>query len=138
MIHARQRSWRDPLITRSLYLLTNESFQTATVHELDAGGKSVKTHPHILEDRVGDCWAKGRLKPGDILLCDELTGDCFYNWYLIDYTNFSNKEGVHMKLVPYPFGAYSMESIKLEGFTQRDYGLLLAGERVEVMTKLPD
>ena len=130
-------AWNDPIATRCLYFLTQESFRTVIVHELDKDGKSLRQLLHIEGDRVGHCWAAGRLKPGDILLCDELSGDCFYDWYLVDYTNYQNEKGVHMQLVPYKFGAYAMSAKKLGGFTTRDYGHLLAGQQVEVMTQLP-
>lgn len=129
-------AWRDPIETRRLYLLGPESFDTVQVHELDENGKSVNEYQHIRADRVGNCWAAGRLRPGDIILCDELAGDCFYNFYLIDYTNYQNRDGVHMRLVPYKFGAYAMSAKKLEGFTMQNYGLLLGGQEVEVMVKL--
>tara|TARA_B100000745_G_scaffold233684_1_gene157319 strand:+ start:488 stop:718 length:231 start_codon:yes stop_codon:yes gene_type:complete len=50
-------AWRDPVQTRSLYLLGPESFDTVQVHELDEDGKSVREYQHIRHDRVGDCWA---------------------------------------------------------------------------------
>ena len=137
MLAMGREAWRDPIATRSLYLLGPDSFGTQTLHELDKNGKSIRTVQHIVSDSVGHCWAAGRLKPGDILLCDELSGDCFYYWYLVDYTKYQNHKGVDMCLVPYKFGAYAMHATKLEGFTTRDYGLLLAGKEVEVMTKLP-
>ena len=130
-------AWNDPIATRTLYLLTLESFDVKTVHELNRSGKPVREFQHIVGDRVGHCWAAGRLKPGDILLCDELSGDCFYEWYLVDYAKYGNRKGVHMRVVPYRFGAYAMRAVPLTGFTLRDYSLLLAGEEVEVMTQLP-
>ena len=129
-------AWRDPMQTKCLYRLTPKSFEMKRVHELDRRGKVVDSFNHIVSDRVGDCWAAGRLKPGDIVLCDELSGDCFYDWYLVDYRDFENAKGVHMRLVPYPFGAYAMAAKKLEGFTERDYHLLMAGREVEVMVNL--
>jgi hypothetical protein len=123
--------------TRSLYYLTEDSFRSIIVHELNKDGTSRRQLRHIEGDTVGHCWAAGRLKPGDILLCDALSGDGFYDWYLIDYTNYANRPGVQMQLVPYKFGAYAMPAKKLDGFTTRDYGLLLAGLQVEVMTNLP-
>jgi len=129
-------AWHDPIATRSLYLLGPECFEIATVHELDKAGKSIREFQHIVSDRVGHCWAAGRLRPGDILLCDELSGDYFYNWYLVHYTKSANRKGVHMRLVPHKFGAYWMQATKLDGFTVRDYGLLVAGQEVEVMTAI--
>src|SRR3989338_5054520 len=83
-------AWRNPMKTKTLYLLGPESL-----------------------DRVGDCWARGRLRPGDIVLCDELAGDCFYDWYLVDFTKYSNQKGVDMRLIPYAFGAYAMAATEL-------------------------
>lgn len=110
-------AWRNPIATKCLYFLTEESFQNG--------------------DPVSRSWAAGRLKPGDILLCEELCGDCFYDWYLIHYEKYSNHPGVHMRLIPYKLGGYAMSAKKLDGFTERDFHLLLAGQEVEVMTKLP-
>lgn len=108
-------AWLDQMKTKILYQLGPESFET---------------------DKIGHCWAKGRLRPGDIVLCDKLTGDNFYDFYLVDFEDFSNREGVHMRLIPYPFGAYAMPATELKGFTERDYHLLRAGEKIEVMVKL--
>ena len=55
----------------------------------------------------------------------------------MDYAKYGNRKGVHMRVVPYRFGAYAMRAVPLTGFTLRDYSLLLAGEEVEVMTQLP-
>ena len=119
MSETGRKAWRNPIATKCLYFLTEESFQTG--------------------DPVGTNWAKGRLKPGDILLCEELSGDCFYTWYLLGYTHYTDNQDVHVRLelVPHTFGAYAMKAHKLTGFTERDYHLLLAGEKVEVMTKFP-
>ncbi len=129
-------AWRDPMKTKTLYQLTPESFKMKKLHELDEQGKSVAVVNHIVSDRVGNCWAEGRLRPGDIVLCDELSGDCFYDFYLVDFTDFTNRRGVHMRLIPYPFGAYAMNATELIGFTERDYHLLKDGEQVEVMVTL--
>ena len=129
-------AWRDPMKIETLYRLKLESFETEKLHRLDDQGKSVAVVDHITSDRVGSCWARGRLKPGDIVLCDKLSGDCFYDFYLIDFTKYSKRKGVHMRLIPYPFGAYAMNATELRGLTARDYHLLRGGEQVEVMVTL--
>jgi hypothetical protein len=123
--------------TKRLYLLTKESFVMKKLHEVDSFGNPINPREAVTGDRVGHCWAAGRLKPGDIILIDELSGDCFYDRYMIDHTDFSNREGVHMRLIPYRFGMYAMKATPLDGMTDRDYHLLRAGEQVEVMTRLP-
>lgn len=56
-------------------------------------------HPHGLVGRlwrikdpktvsVGNCFLSGRLKPGDLFLCVEHSGDCFQTYiYIEEYTN---------------------------------------------------
>ncbi len=131
-------AWRDPMKTKTLYQLGAESFEIEKLHRINGKGQSIAKIDHIASDRVGNCWAADRLKPSDVVLCDELSGDGFYNFYLIDFTDFSNAKGVHMRLIPYPFGAYAMNATELKGFTEHDYHLLRTGAQVEVMTKLTE
>ena len=127
-----EAAWRDIMENKKLYQLTKESFQIEKVFKLNEEGRSEKEFELIVRDTVGICWASGRLKPGDIILCDELSGDCFYRFYLVDYLKYANRNGVEMKLIPYPFGAYAMKAKKLDGLTEKEYHLLRAGEKVEV------
>lgn len=139
MIRIGRSAWGNPMKAKTLYQLGPESFTIQTLDQLDEGGRSIGTVNHITGDRVGSCWADGRLKPGDVVLCDELSGDCFYDFYLVDFTDFDNCQGVHMRLIPYKFGAYAMAAKKLSGMTTRDYHMLMSGEQVEVMVTLnPD
>ncbi len=127
---------RSPMSTRTLYRLTPKSFEMKKVYELGKNGKPAAKFDRVVSDRVGHYWAKGRLKPGDIVLCDRLAGDCFYDFYLVDFTKYENRQGVHMCLVMHPFGAYAMNAEELVGLTENDYFRLRAGEEVEVMVKL--
>lgn len=102
----------------------NGTAKTRTIYRVD--------DERYCNSRIGNCWAEGRLKMLDLLLCDKQSGDCFYDYYLIDYTNFRNKLGVHMKLIPYRIGAYKMGE-ELHTLNDREYHLLMAGEEVEVV-----
>ena len=129
-------SWRNSMETKKLYQLTVDSFTTERVCVLDEDGALGREFDHIAGDRVGNDWAAGRLKIGDIILCDEVSSDHFYDFYLVDFTDYSNRDGVRMTLIPYKFGAYDMSAKKIDGLTKKEYHLLMAGEQVEVKVTL--
>ena len=82
----------------------------------------------IKEDlpRVGHSWMEGRLRIGDLALCIEHSGDCFYDYILID--KISNG----MTGIPESeFGAYVMHKQSDLVITGREYHLLAAGEFVQ-------
>ena len=129
--------WGATLPTQRLYYLTAAGFDIRTVHELGPEGTPIRAFQHTVSDPVRDCWASGRLRPGDILLCDVLGGDGMYDWFLITYVKYADRPGVHMTLVPHPFRAPALQAVVLNGFTERDYRFLMAGREVEVLVELP-
>jgi hypothetical protein len=72
--------------------------------------------------RVGNCWMKGRLKDGDLILCIEHSGDHFFDYVLIiPYAN-----GMRAALGS-QFGAYTLGE-EIKNLPSRDFHLLMAGE----------
>lgn len=53
--------------------------------------------------RVGNCWMKGRLRVGDVIMVIEHSGDCFYDFCLVEVYSNSIKA-----LTGTQFGAYSL------------------------------
>ncbi len=87
-------------------------------------------------ERVGNCWAKGRLREGDLLLCEEHSGDCFYNYWLID-APATNVNGDRVcTLIPEKIGAYTLGQM-VTRLSSRDFHLLLAGDTT-VAVKIPE
>ena len=77
-------------------------------------------------ERIGHCWMEDRLLVGDICLCIEHSGDCFYDYILLDV--ISNQI---MGLPESMFGAYCFEGPPLKWKpTQKEFHLLNAGERL--------
>jgi hypothetical protein len=68
---------------------------------------AVGTLVHVTTDadqsRVGDCWMKGRLKKGDVLLVLEHSGDNFYDFCLVDVYGNGIRALSQMR-----FGAYAL------------------------------
>ena len=75
-------------------------------------------------ERVGNCWADGKLKIGDRLLCIEKSGDCFYNYRLIETRK--NKT----RLIKPMIGAYQLGKKVGRTLSNRKFHLLLAGETI--------
>lgn len=84
--------------------------------------------------RVGSCWMAGRVKVGDVALCISHSGDCFYNYILVEIG------GNFIRGLPgSEFGAYVFgRPIKSWTPTDREHHLLCAGESIifkgEVLT----
>jgi hypothetical protein len=75
--------------------------------------------------RVGHCWMAGRLKVGDLLLCVGHSGDCFFNYILVE--ECANG----LKGIPESrFGAYVLGELIPLRPTAREFHLLAAGEFV--------
>lgn len=76
--------------------------------------------------RVGHCFLDGRLKKGDLFLCIKHSGDCFQDYMFIqEYTNC---------LVGKPewqFGSYGIGNAKQVELTNREFGVLKLGGRIE-------
>jgi hypothetical protein len=75
--------------------------------------------------RVGDCWMKGRLLAGDVVLCTGHSGDCF-NDYVLIRPFYNGLEAI----LGATFGAYVFGKETKWQPTAREYHLLLAGERI--------
>lgn len=78
-------------------------------------------------DRVGNCWMKGRLRVGDVVLCKQHSGDCFYDYILLEI--FGN--GVR-GLGQVNFGSYTFSTELKWKPTEREFHLLCAGESLTV------
>lgn len=59
--------------------------------------------------RVGDCWMRGRLKVGDLALCIHQSGDCFFNYILLESTLNSIRGIPQSKFGSYCFGGEMMD-----------------------------
>lgn len=98
-------------------------------------GKVYRVLPSDL-GRVGNCWMRGRLREGDLVTPISHSGDCFWQWQLI------NGEGpftYHARGAVGPgfkinagvrFGGYCMGELLAHQPTDREYHLLMAGETV--------
>lgn len=86
-------------------------------------------------ERIGHCWAKGRLRVGDLVLFAHLSGDCFYTCYLVDEAPFLRAPDLSqpltgLKRIPVSFGMYASGSaVKI---TEQTYHLLMADQLVEL------
>ena len=86
--------------------------------------------------RVGNCWMKGRLRQGDVAMCLQHRGDCFWDYALlrsspIEILVDSNDRFLYRLIRESEFGAYTLGT-PYERWqpTEREYHLLLAGESV--------
>lgn len=94
----------------------------------------------VLEDdnrRVGQCWMRGRLKEGDIIMCLEHAGDCFYNYALVRPNKSKNEsivtrdgKQVYQLIEGSRFGAYQLGTPHDWQPSTREFHLLMAGEMV--------
>ncbi len=82
--------------------------------------------------RMGNCWLRGRIFKGDIAMVTSHSGDCFFQFILIE--RFANGTKLHAKS---EFGAYAGvgEPSKMQ-LTAREYHLLSAGEMIKKV--IPD
>ena len=85
--------------------------------------------------RVGGCWMNGRLHVGDLVMPIRHSGDCFYDYRLIqggttrENTRVMNAQGQLCYDAPKGavFGAYSLGTLYEEQPTEEEYHLLMAG-----------
>ena len=78
--------------------------------------------------RFGSHWFKGRVKDGDVVLCTEHSGDCFYDYKLIKV--YANGLEIHSDspcICGYTLGRESQAVL-----TARECCLLMAGEMVHM------
>lgn len=77
-------------------------------------------------DRIGGGWMSDRLFCGDICLCIEHTGDCFYDYILLDVIS-NQVEGLPQSR----FGAYCFAGAAFTWKpTMEEFHLLCAGKRL--------
>lgn len=88
--------------------------------------------------RVGNCWMKGRLKDGDLIIATGHSGDCFWTYCLVEHGSV-NVEGRQLyKVIPESsFGAYVLGEPYPSQPTEREVHLLLAGESVPLDADAP-
>lgn len=77
--------------------------------------------------RVGHNWMAGRLKVGDVVMCLQQSGDCFYEYILIEMSATRVKGITKSKFGSYTFGTQIGVKV-LEG---RDFHLVAAGEQIQ-------
>jgi hypothetical protein len=75
--------------------------------------------------RVGNCWMKGRLKVGDVILCIDHGGDYFNDYLLMDV-----RDSFIRAIVASEFGAYMLGTKLHWRPTKREFHLLCAGESI--------
>lgn len=78
--------------------------------------------------RFGSHWFKGRVRDGDVVLCTEHSGDCFYNYKLFHvYGN-----GLMLCTDSPRMCGYCLGKLAEGELSAREYHLLMAGEMVEM------
>lgn len=77
------------------------------------------------ESRLGNGWARGRLRHGDLVVAVQHAGDSFFTYMLLDVSRASvdGQPRLRIEPVPAPFGAYTMG---------RTVGRLTRAEMVEI------
>lgn len=110
-------------------------------HWRDGGhheGLIVRIGPRDLENRVGNCWMKDRLKVGDLAMAIRLSGDCFWEYQLIDHEAWTSAPGRSVmkrgyRLIPESnFGAYVLGTPIAIQPTARERHLMLAGDKIHL------
>lgn len=81
-------------------------------------------------DRVGICWMAGRLKDGDLIMCIEHAGDCFWHYALVrhDFTLARTGRQGYELIIGSKFGAYVLGEPYEFQPSAREFHLLMAGE----------
>ncbi|MDH7971302.1 hypothetical protein QH494_03840 [Sphingomonas sp. AR_OL41] len=79
------------------------------------------------------CWARGRLKKGDIVVAVSHSGDCFHHYLLLQHAagTSDGKPTLFLTPVPAPFGAYTMGS-HLGSLDKAQLGTLMAGQSIQI------
>lgn len=73
-------------------------------------GDIVRLDTGDFEGRLGHCWARGRLKQGDLIVAVQHAGDYFFDYLLVDHTAVvdGGKPTLRLSPVPLTFGAYTL------------------------------
>lgn len=84
--------------------------------------------------RVGNCWMKGRLKVGDLILCMKHAGDCFWKYAIVEnhFTLASTGRQGYLLVAASAFGAYTLGTPYEFQPTTREFHLLMAGETISL------
>lgn len=82
-------------------------------------------------NRIGNCWAQGRVFYGDYILCVDKAGDCFYNYVLLERAKYAYNEADHYTAVSREFGAYQIGDAVC-ALTDEQFTAILAGEKISV------
>lgn len=89
--------------------------------------------------RLGHVWMQGRLLVGDLIMCLRRSGDCFWQYCLVGHRHpldpFCSPEcyGRGYRLMPFTeFGAYVLGTPYVYQPSEREFHLLMAGERIEL------
>lgn len=87
-------------------------------------------------DRVGACWMKGRLKVNDLVMAIAHSGDCFWTYMLVDdrYTSAKNQR-LYFLIKESSFGAYVLGTHYTVQPSEREFHLLMAGEKIPLLDK---
>lgn len=85
------------------------------------------------EDRLGHCWARGRLKQGDILVAIRHSGDCFHDYLLLEPSvgSIDGKPTLFLRPIPVPFGAYTLGE-PIGALNMMELGLAMAGKEFSI------
>jgi hypothetical protein len=84
--------------------------------------------------RVGNCWMKGRLLVDDLAMAISHSGDCFFNYELLDsFLHYGGGQEMRVGYRRIPgsrFGAYTLGVAHEFQPSEREFHLLMAGENV--------
>ena len=85
------------------------------------------------EDRLGHCWARGRLKEGDLLVVTEHSGDFFFDHMLLEHSRMTLEGAPMLRVQPItaPIGAYALGR-HVGSVSREDLTRLLAGETLSI------
>jgi hypothetical protein len=79
--------------------------------------------------RVGNCWAQGRLKMGDNLLCVGKSGDAFYDYLLLRTIDYADADGFELNPIMQKIGAYQL-GMPVCHLSDEEFQNLLAGRNI--------
>ncbi len=89
----------------------------------------------VERDRVGHCWMKGRLRAGDIIMCMQHAGDCFWQYAILECV--ATYPGHKYRLVrESTFGAYTLGAPTAWQPSEQDFHNLMAGNSVTILESL--
>jgi len=81
--------------------------------------------------QVGNCWAKGRLLVGDLLMCVNYGEDCLCDYVLIEEHIYADGTKIK-KMVTEKIGAYDL-GIETFHLTEMDFYAVMRGEEINLL-----